>query len=128
MKKYIIPILFSVFVLTACAQKSNVPTISTQDFVSKVKNDSSLVILDVRTPQELAGPLGQINGVINIPVQQLDKRIDELKKNKNKTIYVICRSGNRSTTGTKILRENGYDAYNVSGGMREYRKEVGAKN
>jgi len=110
---------------TACAQKQNIPSMSVDDLVKKMETDSSLVILDVRTPQELVGPLGQIDGVVNIPVQVLSNRIDELNKYKGNDIAVICRSGNRSTLGTKILLENGFKATNVLGGMKAYRKKVG---
>lgn len=110
---------------TACAQNPNVPTISVDQLIQKMKTDSSLVILDVRTPQELVGPLGKIKGVINIPVQELSKRVHELDKYKDNNIAVICRSGNRSTFGTKILIENGFEAVNIAGGMKAYRKKVG---
>ncbi|MEI7812165.1 MAG: rhodanese-like domain-containing protein [Ignavibacteria bacterium] len=109
--------------LTVCAQdKTAVMTVS--ELKDAQKNDKSLVILDVRTPQELKGPLGQIDGVINIPVQELESRIKELEKYKDKNIAVICRSGNRSAVAQKILKEHGYKSRNVSGGMIEYVKST----
>lgn len=92
--------------------------------MNKRSNDSSLIILDVRTPEELKGSLGKIEGVINIPLQQLKDRLHELQQYKNKEIAVICRSGNRSNTAAKILNENGFNAYNVTGGMIEYRRKI----
>lgn len=109
---------------TACAQKQDIPSMSVDDLAAKMKTDSSLIILDVRTPQELVGPLGHIEGVVNIPVQVLSNRIDELDKYKDNNIAVICRSGNRSTIGTKILLENGFKATNVIGGMKAYRQKI----
>jgi rhodanese-related sulfurtransferase len=50
-----------------------------QEMLDKAAADSSFVILDVRTPEELTGSLGQIKDVINIPLQQLNQRMDELK-------------------------------------------------
>lgn len=85
-------------------------------------NDTSLVVLDVRTPEELQGPLGKIDGVINIPVQELDNRADELNKYKDKEIAIICRSGHRSGIAQKILKEKGFKTKNVEGGMIQYRK------
>ncbi len=87
-----------------------------------IVSDSNLVILDVRTPQELIGELGQIKGVINIPIQDLSQRVSELEKYKDKNIAVICRSGNRSITGTKIMQAKGFKAKNVLGGMKAYNK------
>ncbi|MCB0749784.1 MAG: rhodanese-like domain-containing protein, partial [Ignavibacteriae bacterium] len=67
--------------------------------------------------------LGQIKGVINIPVQVLSQRINELDKYKDKNIAVICRSGNRSVMATKIMQAKGFKAKNVLGGMQAYNKQ-----
>lgn len=111
-----------VLITTSCAQRPNVPSITIEEFIEKIETDTSLVILDVRTPQELVGPLGKIESVINIPVQELSDRVSELEKYKGKNIAVICRTGNRSTFATKILIENGHKAENVLDGMVKYRK------
>lgn len=110
-----------VLITTSCAQRPNVPSITIEEFIEKIETDTSLVILDVRTPQELVGPLGKIESVINIPVQELSDRVSELEKYKGKNIAVICRTGNRSTFATKILLENGHKAENVLDGMVKYR-------
>jgi rhodanese-related sulfurtransferase len=114
--------IFSFINFLGCAQQDKDSTITVQDLKKLMNDDSTLVILDVRTPAELAGSLGKIDNVINIPIQELAGRMNELEKYKAKEIVVICRSGNRSNTGTRILRENGYKAKNVLGGMIEYRK------
>ena len=57
----------------------------------------------------------------NIPVQELENRIDELKIYQNKNIIVYCRSGNRSKTGTEILNNNGCNAVNLIGGMKQWK-------
>jgi len=87
-----------------------------------IDTDSNLVILDVRTPEELNGPLGHIKGVINIPVQVLDKRAGELAEYKNDKIYVICRSGHRSGIATELLSKKGFNVINVLGGMISYNR------
>jgi rhodanese-related sulfurtransferase len=114
--------MFSFINFLGCAQQDKDSTITVQDLKKLMNDDSTLVILDVRTPAELTGSLGKIDNVINIPIQELEDRIGELSIYKEKQIAVICRSGNRSNTGTRILRENGYKAKNVLGGMIEYRK------
>jgi rhodanese-related sulfurtransferase len=60
--------------------------------------------------------------VFNIPIDELEERINELNEYKEYDIAVICRSGRRSERGTNILNENGFNAKNVVGGMQEYRK------
>lgn len=114
--------IFSAF-STSCAQQKPFPVMNISELKSAMKNDKSLVILDVRTPEELKGPLGQIDGVINIPVQELERRVNELSEHKDKNIAVICRSGNRSIPATSILIKNGFNAKNVLGGMIQYRAE-----
>jgi len=106
----------------SCAQVQKKQSITVDEFREMMKTDSNLVILDVRTPQELEDKsLGHIEGVINIPVQVLESRIDELADYKDKDIAVICRSGHRSSIATKILLEQGFNAINVEGGMLQYR-------
>ena len=114
--------MFNFINFLGCAQQDKDSTMTVQDLKKLMKDDSTLVILDVRTPAELVGPLGKIDNVINIPIQELENRVGELSEYKDKEIAVICRSGNRSNTGTRILREKGYKAKNVLGGMIEYRK------
>jgi len=116
--------MFSFINFLGCAQQDKDSTMTVQDLKKLMKDDSTLVILDVRTPAELVGSLGKIDNVINIPIQELENRVGELSEYKDKEIAVICRSGNRSNTGTRILRENGYKAKNVLGGMIEYRKQI----
>lgn len=98
--------------------------ITVEELKSVIETDTTLIILDVRTPRELDGVVGKIKGVINIPVQVLAKRLGELEKYKEKNIAVICRSGNRSVAATKIMKTNGFKAKNVLGGMRAYNKLV----
>jgi rhodanese-related sulfurtransferase len=114
--------VFSFLNFLGCAQQDKDSTMTVQDLRELMKDDSTLIILDVRTPAELVGSLGKIDKVINIPIQELNGRMSELEKYKDKQIAVICRSGNRSNTGTRILRDKGFKAKNVLGGMIEYKK------
>jgi len=118
----LIMIVVLMFDLFSFAQQKSDNVITTQQLKEKMQSDSSLIILDVRTPEELVGPLGKIDKAINIPVQELNIRINELEKYKDKEIAVICRSGHRSAIATQILKKNGYRAINVKGGMNEYNK------
>lgn len=127
MYKYIF-VFIVVLVLVSCNAKPDVPNLTMEEFVKKRNADSNLIVLDVRTPKELVGPLGKLENVKNIPIQELSGRVEELEKHKDKTIAVICRTGNRSTFATKILIDNGYDAYDVLGGLKEYRSNYGDKN
>ncbi len=117
-------IVFLALVLTVfgCAQNEPETSITVDQLKQEMKTNKNLIVLDVRTEPELSGPLGKIDGVLNIPVQELEERYHELDKYKDKEIAVICRSGNRSKLGTAILKEHGFKVKNVLGGMIAYRK------
>jgi NADPH-dependent 2,4-dienoyl-CoA reductase/sulfur reductase-like enzyme/rhodanese-related sulfurtransferase len=70
-------------------------------------------LLDVRHPEELA--VEQAPGVVNIPLDELRTRLDELPRDRE--IHVICRSGQRAYYATRILLQNGFRARTISGGM-----------
>lgn len=78
--------------------------------------DGSITLLDTRTPMEYS--IGHAKGFINIPVDELRERIDELDI--SKPVYIICQSGLRSYIASRILMGNGFDAYNFAGGFRFY--------
>ncbi len=121
----VILLAFSVFAYAyAYSEGEELATISIGDLVELMSSEESFIILDVRNQEELVGQLGHIEGVINIPIHDLEKRIAELKKYKENKVVVICRSGNRSKYGTSLLLQKGFKAFNVEGGMRAYRKVI----
>ena len=124
MNKIIFEFILLVLIFTSIsfAQQISSNSIPMQEFTDLLKSNKSIILLDVRTPEELAGPLGKIDQAINIPVQELEHRINELKSYKDKEIIVICRTQNRSAVAVNILLQNGYKAKNVLGGMVEFRK------
>jgi len=84
--------------------------------VDDLPRDGSVTLLDVRNPQEVLQ--GKIDGFINIPLDILRERMDELDK--SKPVYIHCHSGIRGYTAARILSQNNFDVYNLSGGFRLY--------
>jgi CoA-disulfide reductase len=84
--------------------------------VDGLPRDGSITLLDVRNPPEVAR--GRIDEFINIPLDSLRERIYELDN--SKPVYVHCHSGMRSYVAARILVQNGFDVYNLSGGYRLY--------
>ena len=66
-------------------------------------------VVDVRTPGEFAG--GNVPGSINIPLQEIPHRMDEIKK-LAQPITLICMSGGRSGQATAFLKAQGIDCTN----------------
>lgn len=79
-------------------------------------NREHAIVLDVRDETEFAG--GHIPDAKNIPLAQLDGRINELKKYQQKPVIVNCQSGARSAKACDVLKKAGFaQARNLTGGM-----------
>lgn len=75
----------------------------------KALQQQGAVIIDVRTPGEFNG--GHIKGAINIPVDSIRSKINDIKK-KGKPVITCCASGMRSGSATSMLKQAGVEAYN----------------
>jgi rhodanese-related sulfurtransferase len=73
-------------------------------------------VVDVREPGEFVG--GHVPGATLVPMSQLSSRLPELPK--DKPVYVICASGNRSLSMTGLLIRAGHEAYSVAGGTEAW--------
>ena len=88
--------------------------------VDALPRDGSVTLLDVRTPGEYAD--GHAEGFVNLPVDDLRERLREVPT--GKPVYVICQSGLRSYIACRILAQQGFKCYNLSGGWRLYETVV----
>ena len=96
-----------------------VEVISWREMLNADRN--KVTILDVRTPEEVA--LGAIDGAINIPVDDIRSRLQEIPS--DKPIYIYCAVGLRGYLASKILTAYGYkNVKNLSGGYKTYSKSV----
>lgn len=86
----------------------------------KSKLAEGAIIIDVRTLQEFNN--GHIQSSENIPLQQLNSKIKQLKSS-NKPIIFCCASGGRSAQATSIAKSNGIDCIN-GGGWRSLSRHV----
>ncbi len=66
-------------------------------------------IIDVRTPEEFMG--GNVQGSINIPLHEIQDRLNELKEFQSPLI-LCCASGGRSGQATAFLKHHGIDCEN----------------
>lgn len=79
-------------------------------------DEKDALLLDVRDVVEVEN--GLINGAINIPVNELRSRIEELPKDKE--IWVYCAVGLRGYIASRILMQNGYKVKNLTGGYKSF--------
>lgn len=73
-------------------------------------------VIDVRTEEEFAE--GHIEGTINLPLDELRSRLDEIP---NQPLYLVCRVGLRAYLAARILEQNGFKVKNLTGGYTTYR-------
>lgn len=116
--KHLSLILLLALAVSACGQTQAIPF--EESIVVEASEDKAL-LLDVRSPDEYRS--GHVKEAINLPVNNLDE-IESLTKNKDETIYVYCRSGNRSQKAKTLLEEKGYTKVIDLGGISNYKGEL----
>lgn len=118
-------LLFSV-TLTACKKPTDntKPTyqLITPESAKIMMEESSVIILDVRTPEEYKE--GHIEGSILIPDYEILETAEKILTDKNQTILVYCRSGNRSRKAANNLLYLGYQNVYDFGGIIDWPFEI----
>ena len=83
-------------------------------------NREDALVLDVRETGEWSS--GHITGARHITLAQLDKRLSELDRFKEKPIIVVCATGNRSSSACGQLKKHGFGkVYSLGGGIASWR-------
>lgn len=96
-----------------------IKVLTPEEFKSKTEN-SNVQLVDVRTPAEYKS--GHLKGAINIDFFSGKFKMSFNNFNKQKAIYVYCRSGSRSRQAAKRLEALGFDEiYDLKGGILKYR-------
>lgn len=117
--RYLIVLLF--MGILSCNQNSNKDEIVSVDDLSKVDfTDAQNVLLDVRTPKEFAE--GHIPNAINVDVNSEGFDTEIQKLDKEKTYYVYCQAGTRSSKASSRLLRNGFkNIVNLKDGYSSYK-------
>jgi rhodanese-related sulfurtransferase len=125
--KKLIPILLSALMFTGCAGTSNHQTntyrsITMDEAVAMMEQETGYIILDVRRPDEYAA--GHIPNAINVPNESIGTSdIPELP-DKDQLIMVYCRSGRRSKEASEKLVKLGYTNIVEFGGILDWKGEI----
>lgn len=89
-------------------------TLSQEEAKSNLDSNTDILLVDVREIGEYNS--GHIEGAELIPLAEVGYTFDEMDIEKNQTIYVYCRSGQRSGVAAAMLSEYGFtDVYNIGG-------------
>ena len=93
--------------------------IAIPDLKKKLETSKKLVLVDVREPKELE-ETGLIPGAIHIPMKQLEKRMDEFKKDADLVFY--CGGGGRGSRAAAAFLDAGFKSAHFCG-LRDWKKE-----
>ncbi len=112
MKRIVLFIIMMLMIASqVCAAEKD---ITSRDAKALLDSNKAVFLLDVRTQQEYSQ--GRLNGSVLIPIGELERRINEVPK--DKTILVYCTVGGRSRSAATILAKRGYkDVFNMSDGI-----------
>lgn len=119
-------IVLVVVVIVAWAMKGRMgndpyKTVGVDEFETLIADKDSVVVMDVRTPSEYDE--AHILGAINIDVKEdsfKKKALEQLPKDKKIAVY--CRSGRRSADASGILAGEGFQVFNLDGGILAWLK------
>lgn len=123
--KKVIPFLMALLLLAGCGAQSEESTyrqINAEEAATMMEEESSYIILDVRTAQEYSEK--HIPGAINIPNETINTEDIPEMPDKEQLILVYCRSGNRSNQAAEKLVKLGYTNIVEFGGINDWMGET----
>jgi rhodanese-related sulfurtransferase len=96
--------------------------IESAELLRRLEQAPETVIIDVRTREEFAGPLGHILGARHIPIGELSTSLQSKEEMKRTPIVLVCKTDKRSANGAALLRDMGFEQVSVlRGGMENWK-------
>jgi rhodanese-related sulfurtransferase len=92
-----------------------VPEIEAVDLKARLDQREPVQLIDVRSAGEYAG--GHIAGAINVPINQLRSALPTLALDVQRPVVAICQTAHRSPPAVRVLKQAGFDARQLRGGM-----------
>lgn len=101
------------------------PMLEVDGLRERLLRGDDLLVLDVRSPEEFDGELGHVDGAVNVPVEQLAGRLDELAQWTERPVAIVCRTDRRSAKAAQVLARSGFaDVHVVRGGMEAWNRTL----
>lgn len=97
-------------------------TLPITEWNSLRRQQGTWLLVDVRTPREYQKK--RLPDSVNLPLDQLEELADTMIPSKDTTLYVYCRSGNRSAMACRILDKMGYRDLIDLGGIIDWPYET----
>ena len=117
----ILQIAAAVMLLSGCSSASYTQ-ISQDEAMKMMQEQTDYLIVDVRRPDEFAE--GHIAGAVNVPNETIEDEAPEALPDKEQTLLVYCRSGNRSKEASQKLADMGYTNVYEFGGINTWEGEI----
>lgn len=89
--------------------------------VNEIDKIEKPFVIDVREKEEII-ETGTIKDAIHIPMMKIPNNLDKIPKDRE--VYILCRSGQRSFQVSNYLDELGYEAINLEGGILDYKGKL----
>ena len=97
------------------------PTMNTEELRRRLATDRDLLLLDVRTAADFVGEQGHIEQAVNIPVENLQQRMNEIGNHLEQPVAIVCRTDKKSAKAALLLTEAGFaEVHIVHGGMTKW--------
>ncbi len=97
-----------------------VAEIEPAELAARLGTADAPVVIDVRTGAEVAR--GTVPGARHLPVQELAARLDGLALAPGAEVVAVCQTAHRSIPAVRLLRERGFRARQLAGGMDAWRR------
>jgi len=100
------------------------PMMGVVQLKDKLDQKQDVLVLDVRTAEDYIGEQGHITNSMNIPVEDIGNRLDEIADYVERPIAIVCRTDRRSAKAAQLLTGKGFaDVHVVKGGMTDWNQE-----
>ena len=106
------------------AEKAEIKTMTGEELVAQNSDEKKdeVIIIDVRSSEEYKA--GHIPNAININVDELEGKLNEIEDYKNKPVITYCNSGKKSGTAAEILVNNGFQDVTNAHGVKEFQYDL----
>lgn len=113
-------LVFMLLVITACSNAEKAAVISQSELLSRINDKSAPMIIDVRTSDKFNQ--GHVPGAINIPYDNYEVALVDLKLKKSDEVIVYCELGGRAKKVEKSLENQGFfEVRHLEGDMSGWR-------
>jgi rhodanese-related sulfurtransferase len=98
----------------------SVPELSPEELAQGLRHAVPPQVIDVRTSIEFRQ--GHILGAHHAPVHELAKTLSQLQLDPSIAVIAVCKSAHRSIPAVRLLRDRGFSAYQLAGGMDRWQR------